>query len=398
MATEEIEEKAPSLKEISPQLVESTDPLSQFKRGICYLFGIGIKEDKPQAVNYLKLAAEQGHVEAQNILGDCYFNGIGTAKDAEMAVRWLRLPAERGYVSAQFNLGVCYKNGEGVDKDEHQALKWLQQAAEQGHTKAMLILGELYVMDEALKDEDQAIFWLQQAADREDVEAKLALGFYYRFGALEHRNYQQSEMLIRQAAEQGNADAQYVLSRLYFEGDECVEVKKDESQALRWLKQAAEKNHVDAQLDLGLRYKNGDGIDQDEERAVGWLQQAANQGNATAQLNLGLCYLDGRGVAKKDERVAWEWFKQAAKQGDKRSARILDILLEKVPVFVNKQQPTTEALAKVSGSLGSNPNKFLSPVNPHKKALENLLVTIPPAESVIPSRKGSSEKDNCLVM
>ena len=69
-----------------------------------------------EAVKWYRLAAEQGHANAQFSLGVMYDNGKGVPQDYKEAVKWLRLAASQGYANAQFGLGVMYDNGQGVPK------------------------------------------------------------------------------------------------------------------------------------------------------------------------------------------------------------------------------------------------------------------------------------------
>jgi hypothetical protein len=78
-----------------------------------------------------RLAAEQGHAEAQFNLGFCFANGKGVAQDEAEAVRYFRLAAEQGYADAQFNLGCCFANGKGVAQDEAEAVRFYRLAAAQ---------------------------------------------------------------------------------------------------------------------------------------------------------------------------------------------------------------------------------------------------------------------------
>ncbi|MDD0759736.1 tetratricopeptide repeat protein, partial [Shigella sonnei] len=60
--------------------------------------------------------------------------------------------------------------------------------------------------------------------------------------------------------------------------------------------QAAEQGNAAAQFNLGVMYENGQGVRQDYVQAVQWYRKASEQGDAQAQYNLGLMYYDGRGV------------------------------------------------------------------------------------------------------
>jgi uncharacterized protein len=48
-------------------------------------------------------------------------------------MRWYRLAAEQGHNQAQYNLGVAYQTGDGVIADPVLALMWFSIAAANGH-------------------------------------------------------------------------------------------------------------------------------------------------------------------------------------------------------------------------------------------------------------------------
>ena len=62
------------------------------------------------------------------------------------------------------------------------------------------------------------------------------------------------------------------------------------------LRQAAEQGDGDAQYNIGVKYHDGDGVPQDYAEAVKWYRLAADQGEARAQHNLGMMYYKGEGV------------------------------------------------------------------------------------------------------
>ena len=117
---------------------------------------------------------------------------------------------------------------------------------------------------------------------------------------------------LRQAANNGDANAQAVLGDRYYEGDRAPQ---DYKQAVHWYTKAANQGNAGAQCNLGVCYDNGDGVAQDFKQAVYWYTKAANQGNANAQCNLGVCYYNGEGVAQ-DYKQAVYWYTKAANQGD----------------------------------------------------------------------------------
>jgi len=91
------------------------------------------------------------------------------------------------------------------------------------------------------------------------------------------------QVLIK-TAEQGDAEAQYELGRMYAEGNG---VPQDDVKTAYWYEKAAEQGHADAQYYLGKMYFIGKGVPKDAAKAALWMQKAAEQGHAGAQQVLG---------------------------------------------------------------------------------------------------------------
>ena len=92
-------------------------------------------------------------------------------------------------------------------------------------------------------------------------------------------------------------------------------MEEDKGQAVKWYRQAAEQGDSEAQFNLGLCYENGEGVPKDLAEAVKWYRKAAEQNDADAQFNLGACYANGEGVSK-NMAEAVKWYRKAAEQGD----------------------------------------------------------------------------------
>ena len=76
-------------------------------------------------------------------------------------------------------------------------------------------------------------------------------------------------------------------------------------------REAAESGDADAQYNLGWMYDNGEGVVEDDKEAVKWYQKAADQGDAQAQSNLGFMYEKGQGVGQNNV-TAYAWLNIAA--------------------------------------------------------------------------------------
>jgi TPR repeat protein len=120
-------------------LFPSNNADDNFQRGMDYYD----QGNFTKAVKYLKKAAVQGHIKAQNNLGFMYHEGEGVEQNLTEAANWYRKSAEQNNVDAQINLAAMYKKGEGVEKNITQAIYWFRKAAEQGDEHAKDALEEL---------------------------------------------------------------------------------------------------------------------------------------------------------------------------------------------------------------------------------------------------------------
>ena len=90
-------------------------------------------------------------------------------------------------------------------------------------------------------------------------------------------------------------------------------------------RQAADQGDADAQYNLGLIYAFGEGVPKGDAEAVRWYRLAADQGLASAQFNLGLMYAKGQGVLKDSVR-AHMWFNIAGANGNEAARKQRDNL------------------------------------------------------------------------
>ena len=126
--------------------------------------------------------------------------------------------------------------------------------------------------------------------------------------------------MVKNVAEQGNANAQYLLGFCYFNGEGVAEDKWEAFKLFRKALEQDDLNYIaETQYLFGLCYYiGGEGLLEDKEEAVFWFTEAAKLGNADAQYLLGKCFYNGEGVPKfKDEAV--RWFQMAAEQGNQEA-------------------------------------------------------------------------------
>ncbi|MDE2739450.1 MAG: type VI secretion system-associated protein TagO, partial [Paracoccaceae bacterium] len=137
-----------------------------------YYHGKGVPRDYVEAAKWWRLAAEQGHAEAQARLGALDFDGENVPQDYSEAVNRYQLAAQQGQAEAQLLLGFMYKHGEGVPQDVGETVKWFHLAAEQGHAEAQVQLGFMYKHGEGVpQDAGEAVKWFHLAAEQGHAEA-----------------------------------------------------------------------------------------------------------------------------------------------------------------------------------------------------------------------------------
>jgi localization factor PodJL len=99
--------------------------------------------------------------------------------------------------------------------------------------------------------------------------------------------------------------------------------------AVKFLSQAAEKGQAVAQYRLGTLYERGQGVAADPAKAAHWYEMAANQGNRKAMHNLAVSYASGANGGKKNMAEAARWFAKAAALGLSDSQFNLAVLYER---------------------------------------------------------------------
>ena len=154
---------------------------------------------------------------------------------------------------------------------------------------------------------------------------------------------------IREAADEGNAIALYMMAAYFWEGygvqpinkqkaiayfkksyeagypvagydvaaslpDGSPEQKEIRNHAKDNILELANEEDVFAQASAAWGYREGYGTAVDHVEAVKWVRKAAEQGFARAQYDLGLMYEFGRGVERSYEKAV-EWYQKAAEQG-----------------------------------------------------------------------------------
>lgn len=109
--------------------------------------------------------------------------------------------------------------------------------------------------------------------------------------------------LIIQAAEKGNAEAQYNYGVCF---QQNVEVPKSDSLANVWFLKSASQGWKDAQFKMAYSYATGRCVTQYDKQAFLWSVKCAEQQDVECMFNGVGCYMEGCGTQKNmDSMVVW---------------------------------------------------------------------------------------------
>lgn len=86
---------------------------------------------------WLKKAAEQNYIYAEELLADKYYEGAYIVKDVKAAIYWYEKAANKGSVYAMYQAGYVYYT---VPIDYNKAGQWFSLAAEKGNKDAEDVL------------------------------------------------------------------------------------------------------------------------------------------------------------------------------------------------------------------------------------------------------------------
>ena len=202
----------------------------------------------------------------------------------------------------------------------------------------------------------EAVKWYRIAADQGNANAQYNLGLMYYNGYGLTKDYVEAVKWYRKAADQGNAKAQHNLGYMYYNG---IGVKKDYVEAAKWYRKAAEQGNAKSQHNLGYMYSNGYGVTQDYAEALKWYRKAADQENASSMSSIGYLYDKGNGVSQ-DYSEALKWYQKAAEQGNAMSMNNIGFLYEKGNGVTQNYQTAKEWYQK---ALIKDPNLELAKTN-----------------------------------
>ena len=118
-------------------------------------------------------SAKYGFVDAQYTLALLYDQGLGVPEDKQEALKWGLLAAAQGHVPAIYASAIWLERGYNNQTPAPAiALSFYEQAAANGHTNAMRSLISIYSNGEndIPVNKERAKFWLQRLHQAEQTQ------------------------------------------------------------------------------------------------------------------------------------------------------------------------------------------------------------------------------------
>ena len=156
---------------------------------------------------------------------------------------------------------------------------------------------------------------VRELAEQGNADAAFLIGVALDLGLGTETDPPIALQWINKAVQSGHMNAMTYLGWMHFTGRG---VKANPERAFSLFESAAKAGDVNAMHNLGWMYANGDGVDRDDALAVRWFRRAAKIGSPVNMNNLGWMYEKGRGVTQNREKAV-QWYRRAAELGDETS-------------------------------------------------------------------------------
>ncbi len=343
--------------------------------GVCYLRGLGVQEDRAQALEWFKKSAATGSPDAIFLCGESYFFGSGCEQNLKVAVQYYTLAAKAEHTRAIVSLAKCYELGLGVPQSKQKAAVLYKRASKHDNPEANFGLASLIYENGGSEDSVRALLF--RAANKGFVSATLMLGRFYEQGKGMPQNFDKAaenylraialgmskqkillfsmperDIEIREHIHASAVEATYRLGMLRGRHSRSV---GDYTKAFEYIAGAAATGSQAAQAEIAKIYASGGDLQayfradkqadepslseiggamnklgdtwyegkpllqKNDRAAVKCYRIAANLGNSNAAYSLGWCLRHGVGVAVDDVEAA-KWLKKSADLGNPHAA------------------------------------------------------------------------------
>ncbi|KAI8888312.1 HCP-like protein [Backusella circina FSU 941] len=346
------------------------DAKADYRLGMMYQHGKGVKANLKAGINYYNKASKKGNGDANYKLACFYFNGYGVTQDLLKAFHFYTMASTMGHKEATKVLNAFENyNKNGINPDILlKQIRMLEKATERGYTRLQYRLGLMYEND---NDNSKAIRWFSLAADIGVTDAYYRLGVLYEEGRGIEQDYIMAANMYQKATGKEHIDAFFRFARLYQYGNG---VKLDYLKAYQFYKKAADMGHLQAHKVLNITPKakiSFDGVakekyfspsSQEYQDSLLMCKYVAEHGNTEVQFKLGFAY--EYTISKPDYAEAYHWYSLAARSYHREAVYHLGLLYEK-GLQVSRDYQIAILLYDQASQLGSDDAHYQLGVSYH---------------------------------
>ncbi|POM67986.1 Suppressor of lin-12-like protein-related / sel-1 protein-related [Phytophthora palmivora] len=344
-------------------LHEMTRLYDSFERDIT----IGERGDDDELIQFQKLRADNGEVEAMAAMGDLFYWGThGVSRDHAQAYNYFIRAAQAGNVNAQSAVAGMLLKGEGTAQDNDTAIKWYEQASEKNNTRALNGLGFIHFHGNGGVPENKSLaleYFERAAENQEDGDSIFNAGYCHAIGLGTNVNISCAMDYYDVAARKfGHFDAIFEMGKILMNGVPGV-VQRNNDRALEYLKAASDGGQWGRAMRRGFDlYTNGEfkraAIYYHEARELGYpvatsnlaflydqrlrtgditserrafkylLLTSSENGDRETLVRIGDYHYYGLAGMRKDPKTALRWYSRASAEGDALGAYNVGFMYE----------------------------------------------------------------------
>lgn len=170
---------------------------------------------------------------------------------------------------------------------------------------------------------------LEEKAEKGDADTQLALGIMFLTGSKIPMNKEKGEKYIKKAADNGNAQAQYLYSGIVLGvGHNQTEHSKEQLlEAASWIEKSAEGGFLEAIITLANMYADGKILKRDRKKSEAYFLKAAEMGHIESQVTIAGIYdlsID------YDRAIGYAWYKVAEHNGNEYAIKASEKLFNEL--------------------------------------------------------------------
>lgn len=284
---------------------------------------------KKTAFSWFSLAAANGSAPAAIEAAKALETGSGLPKNLEQAGQWWYRAAQLGDAAARKRWAELFVSGQIASVGGVDGASWIAEQATHGNKKAAIALAGAYERGLGVAPSvAEAEKWYRLAALLyADVEARFRLGRMLLARPAAWR-VPETEDWSPKDKDRGNKPfgPVWLNAKPTEDADKAAMLRPGIEAGAYWLTLAANEGHAEAQYLLGKSLAEGFELGMNLPAAIGWLRAASAQNHPAATMLIAELTAKGQGFSAKDPIRAYALYDLAAAQGQPGATAARDSL------------------------------------------------------------------------